>query len=136
MISHEGKKVHWPIQLNVTFSMETNLLISSVSQMTGFYIKCNSRENELKAVRLKLFPCNICCILSLHSFRKEQSVTGVPTSIKIFSSFHGTLLCSHFLGLLKKAATAKASKSMNSNQLNYPLNILRSHFAYSPHCFT
>ena len=52
-------------------------------------------ENELKAIRLKLLSCNICCILSLRSFKKEQSVTGVPATTRIFSSFHGTFLCNH-----------------------------------------
>ena len=68
-------------QPNIAFYMETNDLISTISQLTGFYMKCNSRLNGLKSIRLKLFSCNNCCILSLCCFKKEQSVVGVELQV-------------------------------------------------------
>ena len=67
--------------------------------------------NGLKAIRLKLLPCNNCCILSLCSFKKEQSVTGAPATTSIFSFRPGNFLSSHISEVLKKATTAKTSKS-------------------------
>ena len=96
-------------QPNIAFDMETNDLISTISQLTGFYMKCNSRLNGLKSIRLKLFPCSNCCILSLCCFKKEQSVVGVRAT-SVFSFFHEKFLCSSISEVLKKAITAKANK--------------------------
>ena len=83
------KKFIDQFQSNIAFYLETNHLISTATQLTGFYMKCNSRMNGLKAIRLKLFSCNTSCILSLCSFKKNQSLTGVPATASIFSFFHG-----------------------------------------------
>ena len=53
------KKFTDPFKSNIALYMETNHLLSTISQLTGFYMKCNSRMNGLKVLRLKLFPCNI-----------------------------------------------------------------------------
>ena len=97
-------------QSNITFYIENNRLISTISQLTGFCMKCNSRLNGLKAICLKLFPWNNCCSLSLCSFKKEQSVTGVQAT-SIFSFYHGKFLYSRISEVLKKAVTAKTSRS-------------------------
>ena len=52
------KKFTDPFKSNIALYMETNHLLSTISQLTGFYMKCNSRMNGLKVIRLKLFPCN------------------------------------------------------------------------------
>ena len=80
------KKSIDPFQSNIAFYMETNHLISTISQLTGFYMKCNSRLKGLKAIRLKLFPCNNYCILSLCGFKKQQPVKGVPATTFSFST--------------------------------------------------
>ena len=80
------KKSIDPFQSNIAFYMETNHLISTIIHLTGFCMKCNSRLKGLKAIRLKLFPCNNCCILSFCSFKKQQSVTGVPATAFYFST--------------------------------------------------
>ena len=52
------KKFTDPFKSNIALYMETNHLLSTISQLTGFYMKCNSRMSGLKVIRLKLFPCN------------------------------------------------------------------------------
>ena len=87
-------------------------LISTISQLTGFYMKCNSRLKGLKAIRLKLFPCNNCCILSLCSFKKQQSVTGVSATTFSFST--ETFCAAIFQKYLRKLLLQKKAKVVNS----------------------
>ena len=80
--------------------------------MTGFYKKCNSRLNGLKAIHLKWFPSNTCCILSLCSFKMQQSVTKCSSHSKnLFLFAWKFFLQPYFRSVLKETMTAKTSKS-------------------------
>ena len=116
--------------------MKTNYSIITISQLTGFYLKCNSRLNGLKTIRLKLFPCNTCCILNLPSFKKEQSVAGVLAPTRIISSFNGNFLCSHISEVLKKDTTSKTSKTYEFCLIKLTTKYFIISFCkYSPQCF-
>ena len=84
-ISHEDKRFHCFISANIAFYIETNHLISTINQITGFYMKYNTGQKWLKDNTSKVIALQILLYFkSLHSFKKKHSVTDVSATTRIF----------------------------------------------------
>ena len=87
-ISHEDKRFHCFISANIAFYIETNHLISTINQITGFYMKYNTGQKWLKDNTSKVIALQILLYFkSLHSFKKKHSVTDVSATTRIFFFF-------------------------------------------------